>query len=83
MSNWKTNLDLKDVWTAHDEERMTTSEVAAAVSERLAEQFPEDDEIEAIVEQFQAVEDVEEFNNAMSDLYDWADEARCWIGTRF
>lgn len=82
MANWKTRLDLKDLWSAYDENRLTVQEVAEAVAERLVEQFSDID-VEELADQFATCEDVEEFDGVMHDLYDWADEVRCWVATRF
>ena len=77
MSNWKFNLNLKDVWDRPNE--MTIQDLGKIISERLeklAEKLPETYKEKAldIAADFKSVdEDAEEFDNYMSDLYDLGD----------
>lgn len=96
MSNWVNRLDLKDLWKAKDENKLTIQELAKEVAKRIKNKYFYDrykDELEDIVINFETCsDDVEEFDSILSDLYDWADtplatpigqmqRKMCWVAT--
>jgi len=96
MAHWLHKLDLKDIWNKYNEE-MTIQEIGKEVSKRIKElecYEAQIDILEEIAEGFKYVEDVEEFDNWMNELYDWGDiqigkkpgiiqNKMCWIATNF
>lgn len=87
MANWKKKLDLKDLAEKFDNEEMTATEVGQEVSKRLAELYPEgqrDLEIEDFIARFNEIEDEDEFDSLIDELYDWGDaDHRLWIAMLF
>lgn len=94
MTNWTHNLELKDLHNKHESGEMGISQVASTVAIRLkaliATNTPpisEDlkEEAEELAERFEnEIDDVEDYDNVLSDLYDWADtELPCKPGTPF
>ena len=66
---------------------MTATEVGQEVAKRLADLYPEDGrdlEIEDFIARFNEVEDEDEFDSLIDELYDWGDAGhRLWIATLF
>ena len=98
MANWKYKLELKDLWKARDEGKLTIQELGKKVAERIRQAtfyMKHKNQIRDILREFDCVEeDVEEFDNILSDLYDWADSLlltrrgemqrkMCWVSTHF
>lgn len=98
MSNWIHKLNLKDLWKAQEEGKLTTQELGKKVAKRIREAFfykKYEKELMVIAHEFENIEDdVEEFDELLNDLYDWADfplptppgemqRKRCWVATRF
>lgn len=91
MVFWKNQLDLKDLWkwfenlgeeAKEDEERI--NEMGRKVSERIrsASFFSLYKTLETFALMFEKVTKIEEFNEVLDSLYNWADERhRCWIAT--
>jgi hypothetical protein len=89
---WRHKLKLKDL-LGEDTSHQATAEAAVEMHKRLEEfrfaWFPDDDEIEAISDEFHTIGYVDgpagkasadEFNGVMHMLYDWADtDRRLWI----
>lgn len=76
MANWQHTLDLKDLWKQYDKGEETIKVLGGEVAKllrgvSLPEQFS--DEVEEIAFGFEQVEDVEEFDNTLEQLYDLAD----------
>lgn len=95
MANWQRTLNLKDVWDTKE-----VLLIAKTISDRLRGLRPLDNEHidyqrQELVEQFADLADDTssdrgDFDNLMSDLYDWADtpldrewngKKVCWIAT--
>jgi oligoendopeptidase F len=96
MSQWQSRLDLKDLWKKRDEGSISIKELAQEVAKRIRKNkfYKKYEEVlEEIAIAFEdCEEDVEEFDNILNDLYDWADipldnnfggKKICWISTRF
>lgn len=107
MANWKYKLDISNIW--HNEE-LPIEEKGKEIAKKIRATFPAewldfesesyDEELEGIVEAFENItgydgaEPVEEFDDWMETLYDWADQevapfgqwprnAMCWIETSY
>ena len=100
MANWKHTLDFSEFY--HSDFRI--SEIAALCAKKIQRTLPSlldidsddfDPGLEDIVWAFESVEDVEEFDDIMSGLYDWGDltvsdgdigrswpTKMCWIKTQ-
>ena len=96
MSKWVNRLDLKDLWKAEDEGKLTIQQVAKQVARRIRKMHcykKYEEELEDIAISFEICsDDVEEFDSILSDLYDWADtplftprgqmqRKMCWVAT--
>lgn len=94
MANWKYTLDFRDFWNDYDNGKKTISEMGILVAKRIKKRFFPlfENELEILVDNFENIEEVEDFNYCMGELYDWADEeikpygkwprnAKCWIKT--
>ena len=83
MANWKKKLVLRDLSEKHDNEEMTASQVGKEVSKRLAEIYPENErnpDIHCFINRFDDVKDEDEFDDIMTELYDWGDaDHRLWV----
>ena len=87
MANWKHILDLRDTWKDFDEGHITIEELGKEVAKRIRnlpcyKKYV--DELEDIEDNFEfCVGDIENFDNYLKDLYDFADfDHRLWIKTR-
>jgi len=100
MAQWQRKLKLKDVWNDVDDGKMTVQELAGIVANRLEKlkDFGDEDvdfEKQDIVDEFKGLSedpgaDLNDFNNVMCSLYDWADipldnewpgKKVCWVET--
>jgi len=80
MPNWKNNFKVKDLLTDHDVAPEEARLIGYAVAKRITDRQPFDSETNAyLAEAFETVWDQDEFNEALSDLYDRADAQRVWI----
>ena len=77
MTQWRQTIDLSDLWESYENDLLTVSALSASVSTRLADANVPDD----IVVRFEDLDDVDDFDDAMSYLYDWADAERVWVKT--
>ena len=103
MSDWQYRIDLTDVWNKWPDE-VSTQELSKIIATRLRELNPVGlsdfllEEKEMIADEFEILSldkeaTVEEFDERMSDLYDWGDTSLdndlfygkkiCWIATTF
>lgn len=81
MPVWNKQFKLKDLLT-EDEDRETVIRVASAVITRLKAEQPFGEYTDDIVSPFTDALDsgsCNDFNDAMEQLYDRADEDRVWI----
>lgn len=86
MPHWRREIRLKQ-WLSTDDSPANAREVAGKVAERLKQELGLDyeeidlipiiDEFEGIAESSDA--DVDDFNDVLAQLYDWADRERVWI----
>ena len=93
MAQWVHELNFKDLWEAHDKESISLPIMAKEVAKRI-ENAPfykkYENYLEMIVEDFKEAKEVEDFDYALEQLYDWADmplddkcngKKMCWIRT--
>jgi len=98
MARWLGTLDISKVWKSEDP-RLISAEIAKRLRLMLLYSFLEGENnrllkavAEEIVEEFQSASeteglDVEDFDDLMQTLYDWADsdlgsgKKLCWIKT--
>jgi len=100
MPKWVNKLDLKDLWKQRDEGKITISELGKAVADRIKKSKfyklkTHEQSLREIVLDFEdCIDDVEEFDEILERLYDWADtplltrlgqmqRKMCWIATQF
>lgn len=83
MANWKKTLDISDLHQALGDGTMSITELAKSVHERcMSKNMPHDCEFLEIANAFLGVEDVEDYDDALSSLYDYGDfNHRLWIKT--
>lgn len=93
MAQWVHELNFKDLWEAHDKELIKLPDMAKEVAKRIknAPFYKKyEDDLEEIAEDFKHVEEVDEFDEILERLYDWADlsldgklngRKMCWIRT--
>ena len=89
MANWKYKLNVSDFY--HDD-NLSIEEKGQRMVAAIKETFPLDYELCDVIESFDVVDDVEEFDNIMSSFYDWCDQEvapfgkwpankMCWVKT--
>ena len=92
MANWKHTLDLKDLWDKYDDVDNTDipEDVARANGKEVARRLRGlklpvglRGEAEGIATDFEVVSDIGDFNEAMNELWDFADDALIWVKTLF
>ena len=94
MADWQRTLMLKDVWETRDHHK-----IAAAIADRLPKLRPFDEYLDStrddIAEEFKSIaedasSDACDFDEAMRQLYNWADtklddkwdgKKVCWVQT--
>jgi hypothetical protein len=97
MANWQHRLKLKDISEAYDRKEIDSKEAGKKTSERI-KQLAEHlipayasykEEFLEIAYQFESVEDQDDYNNCLEQLYDlgdtkldneWPGKKLCWIG---
>lgn len=83
-NQWARKVALNGLITGDDSEEHAISigkELAAAVDKAIPKTDPlRDEELDDILERMQEVVDCDDFNYALRDLYDWADQGkRLWL----
>lgn len=103
MANWQNRLELKDLWEKHEKKEISIQKISKEVVKRLeklqkklekSKEFEEYSyELNDIIAAFEfCEEDVEEFDQCLDDLYNWADtllptkkgmmqRKLCWVAT--
>lgn len=75
---WKQTVKLKHLLT----EEETPEAVGAAmnaVAAALTEAFHPDSELQELIDEMSCCNDLDDANNLLDSLYDWADNNRVWI----
>ena len=90
MANWAHKLSIGDLYKKLADEAITYAEAGAKIAQRLETLKAASSDLSYrhkgllvdICQSFRAVSDVEEFDDAMEELYNWGDaEHACWIDT--
>lgn len=95
MANWKYKLKAKDLWESYKGNHITASELGKLLAQRIREAaFYQEykNQLEEIIDNFENVDDIEDFDYVLNELYDWADQeveplgqwprnAMCWVET--
>ena len=96
MGKWQNKLELKDLWKAREEKKISVSELAREIAKRIRTLPCYDDydlELEDISTEFETIDNnVDDFDNVLERLYDWADtplptprgewqRRLCWVST--
>ena len=79
MPDWKTRVEMADLSLAFEKGTMTSSEAGKEMASRL-KQNKYHEELDEIIDMFENVEDVQDFDYALGELYDFGDEDhRIWV----
>ena len=98
MAKWIYKLELKDLWEAKEEGKISISELGKAIADRIRNskffkrKIHEEALIDLVLEFDDCSDDVEEFDDILAQLYDWADtplrttrgemqRKMCWVNT--
>ena len=82
MTQWRYHLAIKDLFTDDDDVTdMEARRIGKQIAERLkgSRDYPADYELQRIADFFADAESVDEVNDSLVDLYDWADMNLVWI----
>jgi len=80
--NWKYQVHVGDLFAAFEEGKASFEETRNGVVERLRDTGIEDDSsFDDVVDGITFADDVDEFDRALDDLYDWADDNALWFQT--
>ncbi len=76
MAKWIYRLEIGDLHRRYEENTLSTERLGKEVAARLREHpafkiYQED--LAWIVEKFEEVQEIEDYDDALEDLYDWAD----------
>lgn len=80
-SRWATKVEIKQ-FIDPDQPFDQVRDKIVAVLDRFAKRpgYNDDDELVDIIENLRIAEDIEELDEWLEQLYDWADGMRVWIG---
>ena len=86
MADWKQTVKLGDLHHAYRTGHNTIQEIAAVFARRLGRLHDEDGELALIIADFEeiaksAFTNIEDWDEALSELYDYADTYRVWVDT--
>ena len=94
MANWQHTLPLKDLWVKYEEEdnpdippneATENGRIVASRLRKLSEELsPLPGKLaKNLALDFEAVEDIDDFNEAMDSLWDFGDRYLIWVETLF
>lgn len=86
MVRWQYTIQLADLHAASKRGELTPAELGKAVAARIraSKVYKTHHEwaLQDITDGFDDVQDLEEYDEVLADLYDWGDENHtCWIDT--
>lgn len=89
MANWKSKLDLSDIWEQYDNDELSIQNVSKMVAERLrACRYKNDKDVVDIIERFESLADessadnIDDFDDVLADLYEFGNiDHRLWVQT--
>lgn len=87
MGNWLYTLDIKEIQNLGKEDSISPKDWATSVAKAIKNQlfvlYNNDEELEQIVFEleYDVPEDAtwNETDDILGNLYDWADDVRCWV----
>ena len=85
MNKWKTKINLDDLFDSYDNgqlsfEKMREEVIARLRANSFASAGEDEEDFEKVIDEFVMAGDEEEFDYAMTMLYDFGDEGkRIWI----
>jgi hypothetical protein len=83
MANWKSEVYLADLFTDEEKGTMTINEIGKETAKRLKLNKYKDHILD-IIERFECVESVGDYDYTLQDLYDYGDDShKIWINTCF
>lgn len=82
---WKFSVNIKPLIgedTSEEGAQRAGKSISDLLSRRLLarDHYATDLTLRNIIDGFAEIEDTDEFNSVLDDLYDWADENRVWLG---
>jgi hypothetical protein len=78
MRTWLLRLDVSDIFRNED---IPLRQRFAEIARRVRALNPLDSYLQEIAERIEDAQDVDEFDEAWDEFYDWADHERCWVET--
>jgi len=84
MKKWKYRLELKDLWDKRNGGEITIQQMGKEISKRIKNLpcYKQEEDLEIISDDFEFIEDIDNFDNVLEQLYNWADyDKKCWIKT--
>lgn len=96
MANWRYKINLTDLREDYENKKITVEDFGKKISKRFHQQpwFKDvEEDIGDIIDSFECVDNEDDFNNILEELYDWGDtelptprsqlpifNKMCWIG---
>lgn len=82
MAIWEDTVVFEDLHDAYEDESMSIQEIAKQLADRLEKSLLGQDLLDdGTLETLRDVGSVEEFDECLENVYDWADMKRVWIKT--
>ncbi len=93
MANWKYQTSIKTIHDTYqdtlDLEQLKTAMAAKVrqlatktISIADRDYFSDSEILETLAQNFEIVKDIDEYDEVLSELYDWGDAGhKCWIGS--
>lgn len=85
MPNWEKTVNIKHLLTNIDdngEARKIAHKISDILEEQLTPTRFNSWELQDIIDMFDDSTGLDDTNNALTALYDWADENRVWLGVK-
>jgi hypothetical protein len=85
---WQFHIDLSDLFLLFQNGRLTPYHLGHAVSglikndKKLYEKYKDDETFTSILDQFEKISDIDDFDGTLDRLYSWGDSnKKCWVQT--
>ncbi len=86
MTTWKYEVNIKDLLDVDEPTDADANRIGVTIAARLTQAFSarmeDDTQLEDIVQAMEEIADVEDFDNILENLYDYADAEGIWLGGR-
>ena len=83
MANWKNKLEIGDLHRAYQSQELSITELAIKLADRLVKApfyLRHKNILQSIILDLADVESVDNYDNCLEALYDWADvNHNCWL----